>query len=107
MLADMQLPTDVTAELTDPRFLTMSHYSSKPSGLGCKGPLCKLYRRDYSRKAMSRRALAKGKVYKPNYDFRKKLVPENRDEELYSIIIAHRIERKSFKFIESDMRRIG
>lgn len=107
MLADMQLPNDVEAELTDSRFLTMSHYSSGPYDLGCRGPLCQLYKRDKMRSVSVRRALAKGKIYKPNYKLRNQLVPENRDEELYRIIIAHRIERKSFRFIKSDMRRTG
>lgn len=97
MLVKVETPEDVAAELADERFKTLSHYASATYDLGCRGPLCKMLKRDKMRRISQKRAESAGRVYKPAYKLRETLVPDNRDELLYQIVIAHRDERKAHR----------
>ena len=65
-----EMPEDVRAELSDPRFISRKHYARATYALGCRGPLCQKAERDRGRVRNEERSVAKGNEYVPAMEFR-------------------------------------
>ncbi len=87
---------DVHAELNDPDYDGLQHYSRATYARGCKGPLCRLRETHRGRERNKRRALDAGRDYNPADELRK----TDREEELMKVALWHIYSRRQPEILQ-------
>jgi hypothetical protein len=59
-----ELAQEVSDELADEKYITLSHYNRNTYAKGCRGPLCRKSERDLRRKQAAERNPSRKKYYK-------------------------------------------